>query len=177
MKKIVVAKYDSRWVDQFRELRNALLNYLKDDIIEIEHIGSTSIKGLRAKPIIDVDIIIEDDNEKMNLVISKLNELGYIHLGDLGIAGREAFNRKSVSIFNTSSNRSKFEHHLYLCKKGNLALENHIKFRNYLRLHLEDVIKYGKLKAQLALEYDIDSYCAGENKFYYRNIEKNWVFC
>ena len=167
MRKIIVVEYNPKWAEQFEELRNVLFSSLKKVIIEIEHVGSTSIIGLKAKPIIDIDIIIKDDNKKKIQVISKLEELGYIHLGNLGITGREAFNRKSERTPTTRSNRVWFEHHLYLCKVGNIALENHIKFRNYLRSNREDVIKYSELKEQLAYKYpnDIDSYIAGKTDF------------
>ena len=91
--KIQIAIYNPLWKNQFDEIKSVLMKHINIASIEIEHVGSTSILGLRAKPIIDLDIILEEDKYLMERVINKLNEIGYNHVGDLGVNGREAFKK------------------------------------------------------------------------------------
>ncbi|MBQ4821858.1 GrpB family protein [Aquimarina sp. MMG016] len=81
---------------------------------------------MAAKPIIDLDLIIENDKEVLKKVISKLKDLGYTHLGEMGISGREAFKRNSCQTPFTNSKKEWFEHNLYVCKKGSTGLKNHL---------------------------------------------------
>ena len=165
--KIIVAEYNPKWAKQFRTLKNLLLKYIKhDDLISIEHVGSTSVVGLKAKPIIDLDIIVADE-ECMKKVIAQLAKLGYEHIGDLGITGREAFKRPPENILTDGTGRKWFAHHLYLCQEGSVGLHNHLALRDYLRKHPEKVAEYGALKQDLAEKhpYDIDAYIEGKTNF------------
>ena len=89
------------------------------ECISIEHVGSTSIPGMKAKPIIDIDVVVQDEAQFLS-VKEDLEKIGYIHKGDLGISGREVFDEDNVSI--------KIAHHLYVCKKDNPELLRHIAF-------------------------------------------------
>jgi len=166
-KKIKVVDYDPKWKIQFEELKTVLINYIDNEKIKIEHVGSTSIPGLKAKPIIDLDIVIKQDDLIMKNVIQKLSELGYNHVGDLGVSGREAFKKVSSKTPDTGTNKNWFEHYLYLCKEGSIGLQNHINFRNYMRNHPKKVLEYGQLKLELAKyhPYDIDAYIDGKTNF------------
>lgn len=166
-KKVVVVDYDPNWANQFAALREVLVQHLEPDIIAIEHVGSTSVQGLKAKPIIDLNIVIEDNDDTLATVINKLSKLGYIHRGDLGIAGREAFKRPVEQVPYTEEEKTWFVHHLYVCKEGNLALQNHLAFRDYLRAHPKEAATYGELKQSLAKKftYDIDAYIDGKTEF------------
>jgi len=166
-KKIIIVDYDPNWKLQFAALKKVLFHHIGIENIEIEHVGSTSVFGLPAKPIIDLDIIIEQDDELMKKVIQKLKEIGYHHVGDLGVSGREAFKKQNSKTPDTGSNRIWFEHHLYLCQKGSIGLQNHLNFRNYLRKHPKKVEEYGQLKLALAKKhpYDIDLYIDGKTDF------------
>jgi GrpB-like predicted nucleotidyltransferase (UPF0157 family) len=165
--KILVFDYNPEWKSQFEELKNILADYLGADIIGIEHVGSTSIPGMKAKPIIDLDILIEDNNSILEKVISKLKELGYLHLGEMGITGREAFERLNSTTPNLGSKKQWFKHNLYLCKKGSVGLSNHLNLRNYLKENPNKVIEYSELKQKLAnkFPFDINSYVDGKTNF------------
>jgi len=166
-KKIIVVDYDPKWAEQFAELCELLLRYVnEDDMLSIEHVGSTSVVGLSAKPIIDLDIIVADE-ERMKKVIAQLAKLGYEHIGDLGVTGREAFKRPAENILTDGTGRKWFEHHLYVCQTGSVGLRNHLALRDYLRQHPEKVAEYGKLKQDLAEKYpyDIDAYIEGKTGF------------
>lgn len=165
--KIIVVDYDPKWAEQFTELCDLLLRYVdKADIISIEHVGSTSVVGLKAKPIIDLDIVVTDE-EGMKKVIAQLAKLGYEHIGDLGVTGREAFKRPSENILTDGTGRKWFEHRLYVCQKGSVGLRNHLTLRDYLRQNPEKVIEYSELKQDLAEKYpyDIDGYIEGKTDF------------
>ena len=122
----------------------------------MEHVGSTSVEGLAAKPIIDADIVI-DDMGVLDEIRHRLEEAGYEYLGERGISERFAFRCK----------QPEFAHNLYVCVDGCLALRNHLSFRDHLRSHADDRRRYGELKRSLARRYpdDIDAYVRGKTAF------------
>lgn len=152
-KTVIVVPYDFKWKYEFEKIKLYLEKTLEKSIMGIEHVGSTSIEGLSAKPIIDIDIIIESyDNFKD--VKSRLESLGYYHEGDLGIKDREAFG------YDEEQKKEFMTHHLYVCPKNSNELKRHIAFRDYLRTHKDAVERYSEVKLQAAKMYptDIDSY-------------------
>jgi GrpB-like predicted nucleotidyltransferase (UPF0157 family) len=163
---IVVVPYSDSWAITFQQLATVLNNRLKDFIISIEHVGSTSVPGLAAKPIIDLDILIKDKSQSQQ-VISILGELGYTHRGDLGIPGREAFFRDSDQTPIDGAGTQWPAHHLYVCLEDSMSLKNHLRFRDFLRAHPETALQYGALKSALAAKYpnDIDNYVEGKTAF------------
>ena len=116
-----------------------LYSYILEARVGIEHVGSTSVVGVAAKPVIDMDIVVAA-RSTVPLLILRLAELGYEHRGNLGIQDREAF----------SSPHGKPAHHLYVCVQNSLALQNHIALRDFLRNHPSDALAYSVLKKQLA---------------------------
>jgi GrpB-like predicted nucleotidyltransferase (UPF0157 family) len=153
MGSIEVVDYDPSWPNTFESLRSILWPALADVVSSIEHVGSTSVPGLAAKPIIDISIVVPD-NSDVQIGISGLATLGYVHRGDLGIKGREAFaNPDGLP-----------RHNLYLCPRDSVALANHLALRGYLRAHREAAREYGELKKRLAQRFpdDIDSYIDGK---------------
>ncbi|WP_238916329.1 GrpB family protein [Clostridium sp. YIM B02555] len=153
-KNVVVLPYDFNWSHEFEKIKICIEKELGDNIIGIEHVGSTSIEGLAAKPIIDLDVIIES-YDNFEEVKAKLETLGYYHEGDLDVRGREAF------AYDENEKMEFMTHHLYVCPKNSDELNRHITFRNYMRTSKEDVEKYSAIKLQAAKLYpkDIDSYC------------------
>lgn len=154
MRNIVVVPYDVKWAYEFEKIKSELLPVIGDDIITIEHVGSTSVPGLWAKPIIDLNIVIE--KHMLPLIIDKLASIGYIHEGDLGITGREAFKYSDKSHL--------MKHYLYVCPEDCAEHKRQVAFRNYLRLHPLDCAKYSKIKIQMANKFphDIDKYIKGK---------------
>jgi GrpB-like predicted nucleotidyltransferase (UPF0157 family) len=161
MKKIIVEDYNPKWAHAFNELRDALHKHINPDL-RIEHVGSTSVPGLAAKPIIDLDIVVAHQGEILDL-IGQLEELGYIHQGNLGIEGREAFKRSIEDVPLLKEHHSKwFAHHLYVVLEDSLAFKNHMALKDYLMGHGDAVEEYSALKKALAHKYphDIDTYIA-----------------
>jgi GrpB-like predicted nucleotidyltransferase (UPF0157 family) len=153
MKTIVVVDYDPVWPAIFEQLRSRVWPVVGDIAVMIEHVGSTSVPGLAAKPIIDMTIVVPSVHE-VPLAIERLATLGYRHRGDLGIEGREAFTRPEGLP----------THNLYLSAPGSLGLQNQLAVRDYLRAHPAMAQAYGELKKHLAQAFpsDIDSYVAGK---------------
>lgn len=166
MNKVVVEDYNPSWVEEFELLKNVFENILKEYNIKVEHVGSTSVKGLSAKPILDIDIISYYKDE-IPKIINKLEEIGYKHIGDLGIVGREVLSRETNDSPIYNDNKYEFSHNLYVCQDGIISLRNHILFRDYLRSDDDTLKAYGKLKKELALKYpnDIDAYCENKTDF------------
>lgn len=150
-KHVTVLPYDKGWKLNFEKIKKGLINTLGDTILGIEHVGSTSVEGLSAKPIIDIDIVIKDYSV-FELVKEKLTLIGYVHEGDLGIKDREAF--KYVGKENLQ------QHHLYVCPQNSTELVRHITFRNYLRNNQDTVKEYSHVKEEAARLFpeDIDRY-------------------
>ncbi len=136
-----MADYDPAWPERFRELRNRIEAALGPLALAIEHVGSTSVPNMCAKPIIDVDVVVRP--EDVPAAVSAVEALGYRHEGNVGSEGREAF--RWVADFP--------EHHLYICPEGSPALERHVLVRDYLREHPGAAREYAELKKQLAQKY------------------------
>ena len=151
MKKVVVLPYDDKWKEEYTRIKTELLSALGDSILAIEHIGSTSVEGLAAKPVIDIDVMIKDYNV-FETVKKRLSDIGYRHEGDLGVKDRQAFKY--------NNNPHLMKHNLYVCPEYSEELNRHLAFRNYLRNHPEDRDWYGSVKMLAAKRYpdDIDRY-------------------
>lgn len=169
---IKIEDYNPEWSIIFKDLKYAIEAELDDLLLSIEHVGSTSVNNLSAKPIIDLDLVI-DNRDILPKVIQRLEKLGYYHEGDLGIEGREAFARKD---YFTPWHREKkvwMDHHLYVCCKENKELIKHLAFRDYLRNHPETVREYGQLKKKLSeTAKDRASYTEGKSDFVNKILEK-----
>lgn len=152
MKKLVIVQpYDEAWKLDFEAIKDELNPFLDGLALRIEHVGSTSVEGLSAKPVIDIDVVIKDRTVLPD-VISALQKAGYSHEGDLGIPGREAFKYEGKNHLR--------KHHLYVCAQDAEELKRHIAFRDYLRSNPDAVAEYSRIKMEGARAYpwDIDKY-------------------
>lgn len=150
-KKVIVLPYDPQWKQNFETVRQELSQALGHLALGIEHVGSTSVEGLAAKPIIDIDVVIRDDTP-LDAVIAALAGIGYEHEGDLGIPRREAFRYDGKPHLQ--------KHHMYVCPESSPELRRHLAFRDYLRTHPEAAAEYGRIKLEAAALYpeDINGY-------------------
>lgn len=163
MASILVVDYDPTWPRAFEEIYSQIWPALSDLATRVEHVGSTAVPGLAAKPVIDIDVVASP--EHITDAITRLEGLGYRHRGDLGIPGREAFGAPSGTP----------RRHLYLCLEGSVPLANHITLRDHLRRSPSDAAAYGDLKKRLAVEFasDIDGYIRGKTDFILLVLQKN----
>lgn len=158
---IVIVPYDPDWVTTFEQDRRLLLSVLHDVDVQVEHIGSTSVPGLDAKPIIDIMIVTQSEVDALRC-ISPLVGLGYVCKGEMGIPGRIFFWRTNPHT-----------HHLHLyTTPTNPERERHLIFRDYLRAHSEAAQEYARLKYELAEKYrnDRDRYSRSKSDFVERIV-------
>jgi GrpB-like predicted nucleotidyltransferase (UPF0157 family) len=160
---VIVVDYDPSWEKTFRALRDGIASALGDLVVIIEHVGSTAVPGLAAKPIIDVDVVVRSP-EDVPKAIGRLSIMGYRHQGDLGITGREAFESPTGSP----------SHHLYLCSSDSEELRRHIAFRDYLRTHPDEARLYSELKKSLSAKHrsDRDAYTEAKTDFVKTTLER-----
>ena len=124
----------------YLELKNQIWPLISDIATDIVHVGSTSIEGMSAKPIIDMDIIVENFDD-FELFKEKLRELGYYHVGNLGIKDREMFKKDREPLY---------PHNLYLVLRDSSAFRNHILLKKHIEENAESFKKYNELKIKLA---------------------------
>jgi GrpB-like predicted nucleotidyltransferase (UPF0157 family) len=153
---IIVENYDPSWPQLFQFLRSRIARTLGGMAAAIEHVGSTAVPNLAAKPIIDIDVLLTTDNQ-LPAAIDCLVKFGYVHQGNLGIQDREAFRAPVQDSL----------HHLYVCPPGSKAFGEHLAFRDYLRAHAKEAKAYADLKRALALQFrdDRSAYTAGKSAF------------
>jgi GrpB-like predicted nucleotidyltransferase (UPF0157 family) len=144
---MLIQTYQKSWVDDFDAIKNTLSEALADLDIAIEHVGSTAVPNLAAKPIIDVDIIFKKTID-FEGVKAGLEKIGYSHVGNQGIANREVFKRQETATPHPILDA--ITHHLYVCPMDSAELERHLLFRDYLRAHESARIFYQNLKIETA---------------------------
>ena len=144
---LVVVPYDPHWKTEFERIRDYLMKQIGDLVIDIRHVGSTSVPGLCAKPIIDIVAIMES-YEVFPQIVSRLEKVGFQHEGDLGVKEREAFKRLIPDDF--------MNYHFYICPKDSEEYRRQIRFRNALIKNPQFPEEYGKLKTRLIGEVNGD---------------------
>ena len=155
MRKVEVKPYNEQWLSMFEKEGNKLHEIFDLEIIEIHHIGSTSVNGLKAKPIIDIMPVVRDIN-RIDEFNTAMVTIGYEPMGENGISERRYFQKGG-------DNRT---HHVHVYELGNPEIERHLAFRDYLRAYPDVAKKYGDLKEELShfFPYDIESYIKGKEQ-------------
>ena len=160
---VYLEKYNENWKNMFEEEKQNLKNIFKDICIRIEHVGSTSVEGLSAKPIIDIMVVVDkfEDFEKVR---------EYFLIEPYSI--KEDSDSDEILVRRGSEeNRT---HFIHVVEDGSNRCINTILFRDYLRKH-EDVRKeYEELKIELAKKFENDrkSYTVSKNEFIQNILEK-----
>jgi GrpB-like predicted nucleotidyltransferase (UPF0157 family) len=142
---VIIAPYDPTWPRIFEALRLRIEAALGPVAQAVEHVGSTAVPGLAAKPVIDIDVVIGCDSA-LPAAIERLAAIGYAHQGEKGIAGRHAF----------AAPPDLPRHHLYVCAETTPELRRHLAFRDRLRADADLAAAYGALKQGLAARYGAD---------------------
>ena len=153
---IEVVDYDSSWQKTFETETELLKKAIGINAIVIEHIGSTSVVGLAAKPIIDILIEVADLNQ-LDATNKRMEALGYKIKGENGISGRRYFQKGG-------DQRS---HHVHAFQTNDLHLIRHRAFKKYLIAHSEIASEYGDLKKEAVSKSgnSISLYIAFKNNF------------
>jgi GrpB-like predicted nucleotidyltransferase (UPF0157 family) len=159
---IKVVSYNPSWIDDYKSESEKIYNIMFNEIFNIYHIGSTSIPGIYAKPIID--ILIEVRNiHKIDFYDKETGQLGYTPKGEFGLIGRRFF-------LKGLDNRT---NHIHIFQTGDSQISKHLNFRDYMICHPEEAKLYESLKKDLAVEFenDIEGYCNGKDAFI-KDIDK-----
>ncbi|KGR77365.1 GrpB family protein [Ureibacillus manganicus] len=163
--KVRLTDYSEDWTRLFQAEVNFLKTIFGDEIIRCEHFGSTSVKGMKAKPVIDMMCIVKSI-EKIDLFNNQLGSLGYDIAGEWGIEGRRLFRKGG-------ENRT---HHIHFYQFGNPEIERHIIFRDYLRSHPEEVARYSRFKEELAQRYESTSEYSPAKKRFVSELEQKALY-
>ena len=160
---ITVLNYSPEWPLKYEEEKEKIVEILKDNCIVVYHIGSTSVPGLAAKPIIDIMAVVRS-LEKADAVAGAFSQIGYEYLGEFGIAGRRYLRK--------GGEERTHQIHIFQGEDWN-NIGRHLAFRDYMRTHKKEREEYAELKKKLAqsFPYDIDGYCDGKENFM-RKTEK-----
>ncbi len=158
---VIIVDYDPQWPCMYEEERACILNAIGEYLIDIQHVGSTSIPGLGAKPVLDIMPVIRDIS-LVEQCVEPLATLDYAYFGENGIPGRHYF-RKPADI---TSQPHKV--HLHVLEKGHEQWDMMLLFRDYLRMHPESARQYNTLKRELAERY-------GSDRVGYTNAKESFV--
>ena len=155
-KHIAIAEYDPDWIDSFQREVICLQRLMGDILIQAHHIGSTSVPGLAAKPVVDLLLEVTDVRELDDLQ-STIIASGYQFWGEYGLPGRRYLTKGT----------DPRTHNIHSFELGNPELHRHLAFRDYLCAHPDVAADYESLKRRLAVEcnHDIDKYCDGKDAF------------
>jgi GrpB-like predicted nucleotidyltransferase (UPF0157 family) len=146
---MLIQEYSENWIINFKAISKTLLDTLPIGNIIVEHVGSTAVPGLAAKPIIDIDLVYKHPVQ-FEEIKNRLDSIGYFHNGNQGIADREVFKRKDIIPPHPVLDH--VDHHLYVCEEGSAELQNHILFRDFLKRDDAARKQYQELKFKIAEE-------------------------
>ncbi len=157
VRKVEVIPYQEDWKEKFENEAELIKMILKSEIIDIYHIGSTSIPNMSAKPIIDIMVSVHsiDDIDQFN---QQFRESGYIPMGEHGIPLRRFFYKEENGIRVA---------HIHIFDQKSADIERHLNFRDYMITHPIEALQYSQLKETLAKKYptDMESYIQGKHDF------------
>ncbi|NNF33776.1 MAG: GrpB family protein [Saprospiraceae bacterium] len=145
----LIQPYQNRWAEDFIKISMVIMSALAPLDIYIEHVGSTAVRGLAGKPIIDIDVAFHGE-VNFDEINKRLIKIGYHHVGDQGIKGREVFKRDIKE--NQHPILDSISHHLYVCPSHSEELKRHLNFRDHLRENASSRMEYERLKLALADE-------------------------
>lgn len=158
MNRVVVVPYDPAWPQAYALAAAEVRPAMGGTLIEIHHIGSTSIPGIHAKPVIDMLAVVTDLNA-LDARSDQMRSLGYEVMGEFGIAGRRYFRRDDREGIRT--------HQIHAFVKDSPHIARHLAFRDFMRAHRSVADEYSELKQQLARAHpdDIEAYMDGKDAF------------
>lgn len=164
--KVRLSEYDANWIQMFNEEALLLKHIFGDEIINFEHFGSTSVPGMKAKPVIDMMCLVKDI-KIINTFNEQMLSLDYDVAGEWGIEGRRLFRKGG-------EDRT---HHIHVYQQGNPHIQRHLVLRDYLRAHPDEVESYSSLKEDLAQRYDDTTFYSKAKKPFVVELEQralNW---
>lgn len=165
---IILAPYNPEWPRLFEEERARLQESIGEWALAIEHVGSTAIPGIAAKPIIDIGVALRRFEDALHC-ITPLVESGWQCMGEFGIPGRIFFRKLTDEPLagQTQGGRVGRSHHIHMYEVTHEQFAGHVTFRDYLRAHPEAVREYEALKQDLARKHagDVEAYAVAKSDF------------
>ena len=154
--------YTQEWMRLFEDEKSRLQAAVGEFVLDIQHVGSTSIPGMAAKPIIDIAIAV-NDFEEAGICIRPIEQLGYEYRGENGIPRRHFFVKGEAR-----------SHHIHMNEISSRDWNDQILFRDYLTRHAETAGEYAELKKELARQYPADpvAYLDGKAPFIQQVLER-----
>ena len=172
MRRVMVVPYDPQWPAAFERAAREVKAALGESLLAIHHIGSTSIPGIHAKPIIDM-LAVAGDLLQVVERAERMREIGYEVMGEFGIDGRRYFRRDNAAGVRTE--------HVHTFAAESPHVRRHLAFRDFLRDHAELAQEYAQLKQRLAAAHplDIEAYMDGKEAFIRQTQAKalEWMSC
>lgn len=152
-----IAPYDPKWAEYFRREKELLLKTMREAVLEIRHIGSTSIVGMPSKPIVDILVGVKT-LAAVEPFVQDLKLIGYEDRGNGDAPGRRYFVKGA---------EEKRTHHLNFCELNGIFWRSHVLFRDYLENHPDAAKQYVTIKRALAAKFPNDrpAYTAGKEEF------------
>ena len=156
-RKMEVVNYDPQWPKMFQAEAKAIKKILGKNCVAVYHIGSTSVKGMKAKPIIDIMPVVKDLSA-VDAHNGVFEALGYECMGEVGIPGRRFYCKGG-------DNRT---HHIHIYEQSNQTdIQRHLAVKGYLMATPQKAKEYSDLKTYLAEAYtdDNEGYCQGKEEY------------
>lgn len=161
MMDVRLSDFRKEWAIQFAEEADLLRDIFTDQIIEIHHFGSTSVPFLKAKPVIDMLVIVQNI-EKMDEWNNHMRDLGYDVAGEWGIEGRRLFRKGG----------DQRTHHIHCYEQHNPHIHRHLVVRDYLRCHPQEVTRYSQFKEELAQKFTTTNEYSPAKKQFVTQLEQ-----
>jgi GrpB-like predicted nucleotidyltransferase (UPF0157 family) len=157
MRTITLTNHNPTWEQAYHIEAAQLFHIFAPRLRCIHHIGSTAIEGIKAKPVIDL-LVEVDDIRAVDAYQISMQGFGYLSKGEYGIPGRRFF------IKGDDEHRT---HHIHVFQAGHPEIARHLEFRDYLQAHPDDAQAYGNLKEELASKFphDVGAYTNGKTAF------------
>ena len=156
MWKIKLQSHNANWKTRYQKEIALLQSFLSTEIVSTHQIGSTVIRNIKAKPVIDI-LLEANSIQRLDAYNKKLIAIGYEVIGEFGVTGRRFYQKGG-------DNRT---HHVPTYQRGNPEIERHIRFRDYITNNRHKALEYEALKIKLCQLFaqDPQSYSEGKSEF------------
>lgn len=159
--KVRLSEYDQNWVLMFEDEARFLQGIFRKEIIKFEHFGSTSVPGMKAKPVIDMMCLVKDI-KKIDAFNEQMQLSGYDVAGEWGIRGRRLFRKGG-------ENRT---HHIHTYQYDNPQIKRHLIFRDYLKTHPDEVERYNNFKDEISKQHDDTAFYSKAKRPFVKEMEQ-----
>ncbi|AIF43046.1 GrpB family protein [Virgibacillus sp. SK37] len=158
--RIRLQEYNKNWAHLYKQETIELKSIFDDEVVRFEHFGSTSVPGMKAKPVVDIMCLVKDIS-KIDAYNTALKAIGYEAAGEWGISGRRLFRKGG-------ENRT---HHVHVYQNDHPEIDRHLIVRDYLRTHPKEATMYSRLKEKLAQEYNDTRFYSKAKKPFIQELE------